>query len=181
MGKSRKGTYPVDVVLILPVELKDALDVGIHRIAEIELRLPYLVFFALSTNKILEDPGLDNRPAYPLAGLLGRSGPEATLGSSSDAAAGADFAEHGIRGDLSRALEPLRCRPLRRPLRQHHLLYHRRYGLLAPDLCRLRGGSLFFHLTGGLLRCGPAGPPSSTGVQPRGMLTLTNDHFQTST
>ena len=91
MNRSRKGTYPVDVMLLLLVELQDALEVGVHHLAEIELRLPDLVFYTLSANKILGDPGLDNRLAYPLAGLLGRSSLEATLGSGSDAAAGAGF------------------------------------------------------------------------------------------
>ena len=65
-------------MLLLPVELQDALEVGVHRLAEIELRLPDLVFFALSANKIRGDPRLDNRPALSLDGLLGRSSPEAT-------------------------------------------------------------------------------------------------------
>ena len=146
MNRSRKGTYPVDVMLLLLMELQDALEVGVHHLAEIELRLPDLVFYALSANKILGDPGLDNRPAYPLAGLLGRSGPEATLGSSSDAAAGAGFAEHGIRGDLSWPLEPLRRLP-----RWHHLFCRHHCGLLTPGLRELRGGAHFFQMAGGQL------------------------------
>ena len=69
MNRSRKGTYPVDVMLLLPVELQDALEVSVHHLAEIELRLPDLVLFALSEKKILGYTGLDNRPAYPLDGL----------------------------------------------------------------------------------------------------------------
>ena len=88
-------------MLLLPVKLQDALDVDIHRTAKIELLLPDLIFFVLSANKVLGDLTLDNRPAYSFTGLLGRSGPEVTLGSSSDAAAGAGFAERGVRGDLS--------------------------------------------------------------------------------
>jgi hypothetical protein len=59
-------------MLLLPVKLQDTLDVGIHLVTEIELLLPDLIFFVLGANKILEDLGLDNRPAYPLAGLLER-------------------------------------------------------------------------------------------------------------
>ena len=57
MNRSRKGTYPVDVMLLLPMELQNALEVGVHRLAKIKLRLPDLVLFVLGANEILGDPG----------------------------------------------------------------------------------------------------------------------------
>ena len=71
MNRSRKGTYPVDVVLLLPVELQDALEVGVDRLAKIELLLPDLFFFAFGTNEVCGDPALDNRPVHSHAGPLG--------------------------------------------------------------------------------------------------------------
>ena len=39
---SRKSTYPGDVVLLLPMELRGMLEVGVYRAAEVELLLPDL-------------------------------------------------------------------------------------------------------------------------------------------
>ena len=76
------------------------LETSVALAANVKLRLPDLVLVPLSTNDILGDLGLDNRPAHPLARLLGRFGPEATLRSSSNASAPTEFAECGARGDL---------------------------------------------------------------------------------
>ena len=96
MSGSRKGTYPVDVVLLLPVELQDALEVGVHRRAMVELFLPDLILFALGANEFLGDASLDDCPARPFAGRPRRSGPEVTHRSSHKVAAGAGLAECGI-------------------------------------------------------------------------------------
>ena len=46
-NRSRKSTYPVDVVLLLPMELRGVLEVGIYRAAKVELLLPDLLLFVL--------------------------------------------------------------------------------------------------------------------------------------
>ena len=66
------------------MELQDTIDAGVDLGADVELRLPDLVLLPLGTNKISGDPGLDDCLAHPLAGQVGRSNPEATLGSGGD-------------------------------------------------------------------------------------------------
>ena len=53
------------------MELLDVLETSVDLAANVKLRLPDLVLVPLSTNDILGDLGLDNRPAYSLTGLLG--------------------------------------------------------------------------------------------------------------
>ena len=50
------------------MQLQDVLDTGVDLAAEVKLRLPDFILLPLSANKLLGDPGLDNRLAYPLAG-----------------------------------------------------------------------------------------------------------------
>ena len=95
MSVSRKGTYPVDIVLLLPVELQDSLEVGVHRRAKVELFLPDLFLFMLGANEVLGDASLDDRPAHPFAGRPGRTGPETTPGSSRKVTAGAGLSKRG--------------------------------------------------------------------------------------
>ena len=116
LNRSRKGTHPVDIVLLLPVELHDALEVGVNHGAEVELLLTDLFLLVLSANEVLGDASLDDRPAHPFAGRPGRSGPEVTHGTSRNMAAGAGLAEHGIRGNHAGALGLLW---------HHHLRHHR--------------------------------------------------------
>ena len=138
-------------MLLLPVELHDALEVGVNHGAEVELLLPDLFLLVLGANKVLGDASLDDRPARPFAGRLGQSDPEATLESGRDAAIGASFAESGIRVDLSWVLKPIRHCRLQHLLHRQHLRRHRHCALLAPGLHGFRGRAFLFNSAGGLL------------------------------
>ena len=96
LNRSRKGTHQVDGVLLLPVELHDALEVGVYLGTEVELLLPDIFLVALGANEVLGDASLDDRLARPFAGRPRRSGPEVTHGSSRKVAAGAGLAECGV-------------------------------------------------------------------------------------
>jgi len=116
LDKSRKDTHPVDVVLLLPMELHDALEVGVYLDAEAELLLPDIFLLGLGAKEVLGDASLDDRPAHPFAGRPGRSGPEVTHRGSRNRATGAGLTECGVWGDHAGALGPLWHHHLRR----HH-------------------------------------------------------------
>ena len=83
-------------MLLLPVELHDALEVGVYSTIEIKLLLPDLFLLVLGSNEVLGDAPLDDRPTRPFAGRPRWSGPEVTHGSSRKVAAGAGLAECGV-------------------------------------------------------------------------------------
>ena len=55
MNWSRKSTYPTDVVLLLPMELRGVLEVGVYRAAKVELLLLDLFLLVLGADEVLED------------------------------------------------------------------------------------------------------------------------------
>ena len=81
-------------MLLLPVELHDALEVGVYLGAEVELLLPDIFLLALGANEVLGDASLDDRLAHPFDGRPRQTGPKTALGSTRNLAAGADLAKH---------------------------------------------------------------------------------------
>ena len=63
MNWSRKSTYPGDVVLLLPMELRGMLEVGVYRAAEVELLLSDLFLLMLSAHEFLGDASEHDRLA----------------------------------------------------------------------------------------------------------------------
>ena len=92
MSGSKKGTYPADVVLLLPVELCSALDIGVYLAAEFKLLLPDVLLHMLGADEVLRNASLNNCRARPFTGW---TGPGAAPGSNRNLAAGADRAERG--------------------------------------------------------------------------------------
>ena len=52
---SRKSTYPIDVVLLLPMQLRGVLEVRDNRTTEVELLLLDLFLLVLGAAEVLED------------------------------------------------------------------------------------------------------------------------------
>ena len=90
MSDKQEEHLPGYVVHLLPMALRDALEVAVYRGTELELLPPDLVFIMLNTDEVLRDAPLDNCPAHPYAG---RASPEIALGSSRHPVPGESLAE----------------------------------------------------------------------------------------
>ena len=90
---SRESTCPGDIVLLLQMELRSMLEVGVYRAAEVELLLPDPFLLVLGVDEVLGGAPQHDCLAYPFDGRPG---------SDRNLAAGASFAKCGAWRDHAR-------------------------------------------------------------------------------